>query len=140
MRKRHPKPVRPYDPFAFDARPVKRVHVAWEVVEQDDSTFAFQALAMFRRTFPDLGTLTADRLTWGYAWTEEPVLLDMSRPADSRRETRSRAVKLVVVFCRHEDKVAYSRDLPGPSASVMGAIEDEEVARRSEVDWMHQGE
>lgn len=135
MRNRHPKPARPYDPFALDDRPVRRVTCAWDIVESDDTAFAFQALALFRRTYPDLRTLTADQLSWGYAWTERPTLLDMSRPAHERTTKRIQAVKLAVVFCRHEQDAAYSHDLPHPSDFIVAAIHDEEVARRAEVDW-----
>lgn len=133
------KPPATYDPFAFDDRPVRRLVCSWAAVESD-MPHALRALAQFRRANRGTEALTADRLTWGYAWTESAVLLDMNQPAEERAERRYKAVRIAVVFCRSDGKESYSADLPGPSALMMDAILDEEVARRSDVDWSyHEG-
>jgi len=119
----------PYNPFEHDLRPQCRLECSWEEVCTESS--ARSALARFRRENPTKKYFSPEMLSWGYIWTEEPGPLDLSLAAQLRATKRALSVRTLVLFCQHNEHIAYSQSFFYPPDFVCDALLAEEEGRGS---------
>jgi hypothetical protein len=80
-------------------------------------------------------------MEWSYQWVERPSLLDMNAKLEDRVESRMRAIGEMWLTA-HDGE--YQKEFPLPPhchtpLCIEIAIEEEEIARGSEVDWEYHG-
>lgn len=101
---------------------VCRIPATWEELEEDDVEGALKTLARFRKDHPEYGRLPKEKLVWGYAWAEAPVLLDLGKPPQERVEKRLSVIEPIVAFCHvlnKEETVTYSAEITAPPSLVL---------------------
>ena len=120
----------PLNPFKYDGtRPIHRVTCLWEEIDEEDRRVAIRVLARFRRENPDVESVPANQMVWGYAWTEDGQPLDLSLSTSIRAGLRGTAIWTRAIFCRKSEREAYSPRLDYLPDAVVDAIIAEEDAR-----------